>query len=149
MALKEYIPKRETIEFPGGSFEVRGISLPDVSLLIDVHEHVISDIAEKVRNRAELIGSDNPVLVQEAMTDLISEMIREAPSLVGNLIAICAEEEDAYSQAMKLPITVQLDALTKIANLTFTDMASIKKLVADVMRLVRRIVPTANARRKK
>lgn len=149
MALKEYAPKREIVNFPGGSFEVRGISLPDVSLLIDVHEHVISIIAEKARNRAELIGSDDPIMVQEAMTDLISEMIREAPSLIGYVIAICADEEDSYNQALKLPVTVQIDALTKIANLTFTDMASIKKLAADVMRLVRRIVPPASPRRKK
>lgn len=148
MPLADYTPKKEVVPIPGNSgFEVRGISLPDVQLLIDLHEYIISNIVEKVRNRQELIGSDDPVIVNEAMADLMSELIRESPLLVGHIISICSDEPDTYQQAMTLPITVQLDALTKIASLTFTDLASVKKLAADVMSLIRGIVPTATARR--
>src|SRR5687767_13231259 len=109
MPLSSYTPKKVTVEFPGGSFEVRAISLPDVALLIDVHEHTISMIAEKVRNRQALLGGDDESLVQETIADLISEMIRESPVLMGNLLTICADEREAFEQAMSLPITVQLD----------------------------------------
>lgn len=151
MPLAEYKPKKEVVTIPGTdtTFEVRGISLPDVSLLIDVHEGIISEIAEKVRNRQELIGSNDEALVNEATIDLMSELIRESPLLVGHIISVCADERDAYDQAMSLPITVQLDAMTKIASLTFTDLASVKKLAADVMSLIRGIVPTVNPRRTK
>lgn len=148
MPLADYTPKKEAVAIPGNEgFEVRGISLPDVQLLIDAHEYLISSIVEKVRNRQELIGSDDPVMVNEAMTDLMSELIRESPLLVGNIISICSDEPNTFDQAMKLPITVQLDAMTKIAKLTFTDLASVKKLAADVMNLIRGIVPPASPRR--
>lgn len=148
MPLAEYAPKKEPVAIPGNSgFEVRGISLPDVSLLIDLHEHLISNIAEKVRNRKDLIGNDNEALANEAVIDLMSELIRESPLLVGHIISICSDEPDTYDQAMSLPITVQIDAMTKIAGLTFTDMASVKKLAADVMNMIRGIIPTASPRR--
>jgi len=148
MPLAEYTPKKEDVTIPGNSgFQVRGISLPDVSLLIDLHEYLISGIAEKVRNRKDLINGDDPVMVNEAMADLMSELIRESPLLVGHIISICSDEPDTYNQAMSLPITVQIDALTKIAGLTFTDLASVKKLAADVMNMVRGIIPIASPRR--
>lgn len=148
MPLAEYTPKKEDVTIPGNSgFQVRGISLPDVSLLIDLHEYLISGIAEKVRNRKDLIAGEDDALANEAMTDLMSELIRESPLLVGHIISICSDEPDTYNQAMSLPITVQIDALTKIAGLTFTDMASVKKLAADVMNMVRGIIPIASPRR--
>lgn len=149
MPLREYTPKTETINFPGGSFNVRAISLSDLSVLVDVHEFAISLIAEKIQNRREMLGSEDEAMVREAVVDLATELIRETPILVGNLIAICADERDAMEQASKLSITVQIEAVTKIAGLTFTDLASIKKLAADVMQLVRGMIPTVKARRLK
>ena len=149
MPLMNYVPKTETINLPGGeSFNVRAISLSDVSILVDVHEFSITLIADKIRSRQEMFSGDEE-MVHTATVDIITELVREAPVLVGNLIAICADERNAMEQAAKLPITVQIEAMTKIAGLTFTDLASIKKLSADVMRLVRGIVPTAKARRPK
>lgn len=149
MPLREYIPKTETVSFPGGSFNVRAISLPDVAIIVDVHEYAISLIADKIRNRKEMFESGDEAMVHEAVVELASELVREAPVLVANLIAICADERDSMEQASKLPITVQIEAMMKIVGLTFTDLAAIKKLAADVMKLVRGMIPTATARRKK
>jgi hypothetical protein len=149
MPLSAYRSKRETVDFPGGSFEVRGISLPDVALLISLHEYAINQIVEIVQSKAEMFGSENETMVREAVTELVSSLIRESPILVANLIAICADEEDQMDAAGKLPITVQIDALTKISSLSFKDMASLKKLADDVMKLIRGMVPTANPRRQK
>lgn len=143
MPLQEYKPKLETITFDGGEFTVRGISLPDVALLIDMHEGTISTIVELAQSRAEMFNSGDDGLVREAMTDLISSLIRESSILMSNLIAILADEPGTLDQASKLPITVQLEALTRIAELTFRDPASVKKLAADVMRLIRGMVPIA------
>lgn len=150
MPLSEYTVPKEVVPFPGGSFEVRAISLPDVAILIDVHEYAITLIVDKIQNRKELlqkgIDEQNDDAVQTVVIDLMSELVREAPILIANLIAICADERDSLDNASKLPITSQIDALTKIAKLTFTDLASVKKLAADVMALVRGILPTVNAR---
>ena len=153
MPLSEYQVPKEVVPFPGGSFEVRAVSLPDVAILIDVHEYAITLIVDKIQNRKELlqqgIDEGNDDAVQTVVIDLMSELVREAPVLIANLIAICADEREHLDAASKLPITSQIDALTKIAKLTFTDLASVKKLAADVMGLVRGILPTVNSRPSK
>lgn len=149
MPIAEYKVQRSVVKFPGGEFEVRGISLPDVALIINLHESSISMIVDLVYQKKESFASMDEGVVQEAITDLISSLIRESPILIATIIAVCADEESQMSMAQRLPITVQLDALTKISELTFTDMASVKKLAADVMRLIRGIIPSATARSAK
>ena len=146
MPLSEYKVETEVVPFPGGSFNVRAISLPDVAVLIDAHEYAITSIFEKVQNRREVFESADEDGMATVIADLLTELVRESPILISNLICICADEGDQMEAASKLPITVQLEALTKIAKLTFTDLASIKKLAADVMAMVRGILPTANVR---
>ena len=152
MPLAAYKSKRERVTFGGGKdefFDVRGISLPDVAMIIELHAGAVSSIVEMAQGQAEAFNSQNPQEVSDAITNLIVSITRESPILVANLIAICADEEDAMTVALTLPVTVQLDAMTKIAALTFRDLASVKKLAADVMRLIRGIVPSANPRRMK
>jgi hypothetical protein len=150
MPLSEYKVPKEVVVFPGGTFEIRAISLPDVAALIDVHEYAITMIVDKVQNRKELlqkgIDEGNDEAVQTVVVDLMTELVREAPILVANLIALCADEPNQMENASKLPITAQIEALSKIAKLTFTDLASVKKLAADVMSIVRGILPTVSAR---
>lgn len=146
MPLSDYNPRVEAVLFPGGSFEVRAISLGDLSLVIEVHETAINNIVSKVRSRQEIFNSGDDEVISEAIADILTDIIRESPALAANLIAVSTDEMNVYAAASRLPITVQLDALTKIAGLTFTDMASVKKLAADVMRLIRGMLPTATAR---
>lgn len=143
--LEFFEPQTEFVEFHGGRFKVRAISLPDVAILVDVHEYAINIIVEKVRKQKELIEAEGDEdVIRELFVSLITELIRESPMLVANLIAICADARHAVDKAEKLPINLQLDALTKIAKLTFTDIASIKKLWTDVMTMVQGILPALN-----
>jgi hypothetical protein len=151
MPISEFTPVVEVVPFPGGTFAVRAISLPDVAILIDAHEMAITSIFEKVQNRKQIIddhGEDEAVL-QRIVADMLTELIRESPILIANLIAVCADEPDQMERASRLPVTVQFEALTKIAKLTFTDLASVKKLAADVTAMIRGILPTANTRTAK
>jgi len=146
MPISDFVPAVEVVPFPGGTFTVRAISLPDVAILIDAHEYTITSLVEKVQNRRDVIsqyGEDEEAF-QKVIADLLTELIRESPIVVANLIAICADEPDQMDRASKLPITVQLEALTQIAKLTFTDLASVKKLVADVIAMVRGMLPALN-----
>jgi hypothetical protein len=124
--------------------ELRALSLPDASILVDSHEHAITAIAMKIQNRRDLFerpGQD-PEALNEIMADLAMELIRESPLLVGNLIALCSDEPAQLTAAIELPITVQIEAISVIAELTFKDIASVKKLIAGVTRMIRGFFPT-------
>ena len=144
MPLSNFKDGKEEVRFGKGEdeyFEVRAISLPDVAMLISVHDDAISLIVMMVRENKHAFEIDDTTQIDEAVSGLIGKLIIESPLLVANMIAICADEPSMMSTASRLPITVQLDAVSKIAKLTFTDLASVKKLVADVMSIVKGILP--------
>lgn len=148
MPLSNFVDGKEEVRFGKGEddfFDVRAISLPDVAMLISVHDDAISLIVSMVRENKNAFEMDDVTQIGDATALLIGNLIRESPLLVANLIAICADEPSMMSTASRLPITVQLDAVSKIAKLTFTDLASVKKLMADVMNIVRGILPPATS----
>lgn len=140
MSLADYKPRKREIRFDGGSFEIRAFSLTDVAIVIDSHQWAIEQIYVKLRARA-----DQKLDLDEATaTELLMELVRESPTLAGNIIALAADEPgpEIMRIAATLPMTVQIEALTAIGQLTFTDMAAVKKFGADVMTLIGGILPT-------
>ncbi len=69
--------------------------------------------------------------------------MKVAPGLVAMIIALGADEPDAQAEAMTLPFSVQMDALTKIARLTFTQAGGPKKFLESVAALMRGVTETA------
>lgn len=136
MPLADYQHKRRTIKYDGGEFDVRGVSLPDLAGLVDRNQAAIDHVAAVVRAQDELNFSDN-----QAVTEIVLDAIRESPYLVADLISSCAEEPEAYQVAFTLPLTVQVEALQAIADLTFTDAAALKNLVAAVKKLLQGMIP--------
>lgn len=136
MALADNDPPKRKVLFPGGEFEVRAITLPDVAIIVDSHRFVIDRIVTQLRARGEL-NLENP----ETLVDTLMEVIRESPILVANIISTCADEQDQMGAAMRLPLPVVVEALQTIGSLTFKDLAAVKKFVADVMKLIRGILP--------
>ena len=134
--LKDYIAAKRTIAFEGGSFEVRGVSLPDVSAIITGHREAVDRIATIIRMRDQL-NLDDLTAVIEIMVDII----KESPYLAADLICSCADEPDAYASAFRLPLTVQIEALRTIGELTFADAVALKKLVADARVLMAGMLP--------
>lgn len=144
MPLSDFQANTEKVVFGSGEkdyFEVRAISLPDVAMLIDVHEDVISLIVTMVRENKDAFENSRDLEINDAVSRLLGDLIRESPLLVANLIAICADEPTMMTNASRLPVSVQIDAVSRIAKLTFTDLASVKKLIADVMSIIRGILP--------
>ena len=129
--LKDCVIARRKITFEGGEFEVRGVSLPDISAAIIEHREAVDRVADILRSQAELNVSDFGSVVE-----ILIDVIRESPYLAAFLICSCADEPDAYSDAFHLPLTVQVDALRAIGELTFSDAEALKKLIADVKRLL-------------
>lgn len=146
MPLSEYKDTREEVQFTGGSLSVRAVGLPDLALLIGIHEDIISNVVDMVRNNQQAFANGDSSAIEQAMVALITDLARESPMLVANIIAICADEPDQIANASRLPLVVQMDALAKIAKLTFTDMAAVKKLAADVMSIVNGLLPLETTR---
>lgn len=135
MPLASYIAPKKKIEFDGGDIDIRAISLNDVAIILDSHQYAIDRIASMIREKG--IGD------QQVIVDLIVEVIRESPLLATNIIALCADEVEFQEAAMRLPLPVQVEILQAIGDITFKDEAAVKKFGADVMRLIRGIIPTA------
>jgi len=136
MPLADFVPVKRTVAFPGGEFEVRALNLLDISMLIDNHRYTVDQIAAQVRSSREMAFPDDDII-----REVVIEVIRESPLLVANVICLCCDERDEQETVLKLPATIQLEALLAIADLTFKDTAAIKKLSADVMKLIHGILP--------
>lgn len=133
MALSDHITQKRKILFPGGEFEVRAITLPDVAVIVESHREAIDRIVGQMRVR-DLNDS-------EAITETLMEVVAESPILAANIIAICSDEPDQMGAAMNLPLPVTVEALQAIGDLTFTDLAAVKKFGANVTRLIRGMLP--------
>ena len=134
--LKDYIATKRTIAFEGGNFEVRGVSLPDVAAAITGHREAVDKIATVIRLQDQL-NLDDLTAVIEIMIDVI----KESPYLAADIICSCADEPDAYASAFRLPLTVQIEALRTIGELTFADAIALKKLIADARILLTGMLP--------
>ncbi len=126
MALLDYKAPRATIALPGGSsFDVRGFTFNDLSLLVAEHRQEFMAAGEIIAKNADNMGS------------LAAVLCETTPALVASAIALAADEPDAAATVRTLPMPVQLDALLEIGRLTFTDEASVPKFLAGLTALVR------------
>lgn len=131
MSLAEYTPKRRKVLFDGGEFEVRAVSLSDVAGLISRHQDAVDRVAAILRAQEQFDFTD-----AQMTGEILLNVARESPYLVADLISSCADEPEAYEGAFRLPLTVQVDALQKIGEITFADMAALKKFAAGMKNLL-------------
>jgi hypothetical protein len=52
---------------------------------------------------------------------VIMDLVRRAPGLVANVVAIAVGEDNAAELAQRLPASVQIQVLQKVGELTFDD----------------------------
>jgi hypothetical protein len=137
MALADYQPQRQTIPFKGGSFEVKGLSLDDVAVLM---KHHLTDLDELFELYAKNV---NPEMAVAVTAQYAVSLVREAPGLVAQIIALAAEEPDMVPMARKLSMPIQVEALKTIATLTFDDAGGAKKFYESLIGLVAGLRPPA------
>lgn len=137
MALSDYVPARSVVSFKGGEFSVRGLALDDIAVLMRNH---LSDINALV----DVFGKD---VTDEAAIGAVAQhaiaLIREAPGLVANLIALASDEPDSVDHARRLLMPVQVRAIEEIAKLTFEEAGGPKKFFESLMVLLRGMRPAA------
>lgn len=135
MGIDDYVIERVTITGKGGSFDVRGLSVGDVQVLMGEHLKdldAILDIYSK---------SVNPNLLVAETAQFAVSLIREAPGLVANAIALAADDPTKSEKTAKFPIPVQVKALKEIVRLTFEEAGGTKNFFESLKELMVRVRP--------
>lgn len=128
MGLKHITFPEATIEFPGGNFAVRGLSLDDIAFLVQRH-------GAKLQEMFTSFTKGSGELSTEAVASFALPLVQAAPEIAAELIACASGAPEDADIAARLPLPVQLDALEKLVDLTFAAEGGPKKLMETVIRM--------------
>jgi hypothetical protein len=118
-----------TVETPGGNFAVRGLSLSDCMVLAAEHGPALVKVFESAKAEVETLDD-------KGLATIAKSLLSSAPLACAHMIALAAQtagEEPAIEEAASLPVPFQIDALVKVAKLTFVSEAVAKNLVETVV----------------
>lgn len=140
MALSDFTPVRQTVQFEGGEVDVRGLALDDVALLMKQHlpdiDTLVDVFVQQTRKTdEEAMDLDN--IIHHAIGAL-----RTAPGLVAHTIALASDEPDHVDIARSLPLPVQIQLVREIVELTFREAGGPKNFLASLSHLIRGLTPT-------
>lgn len=131
MSLSNYQAPKLVVSFKGGQFEVRGITLDDLAILLKNHLNDIENLVDMFQKEP-----DHEAAVASLLKHSIT-LIREAPGLVANLIALASDEPDAVDNARSLSMPIQVKAIQSIAQLSFEEAGGPKKFVESLWMLLK------------
>ncbi|MGW8177524.1 MAG: phage pre-tape measure protein [bacterium] len=115
MSLKDIVHSSTRVEFPGGDFEVFGLTLEDISSLIADHQEAM----------IELFGGKEPKW---------AEVLTKFPDFAAAMIALAANEPEEQDSVRRLPVGVQLVALEAVWKETAIDMDTVGKLLSNIIK---------------
>lgn len=132
VALRASLIAREQVKVPGGEgFAVAGLSLPAI---IDLCRRQFDDMRTLFDTLIASVGGNETLSLDNANA-ISGNLLELAPRVAGEIIAVAAGFEPAAGEVFTdLPVSVQLDALQKIADLTFTEEMPPKKVLETVVR---------------
>jgi hypothetical protein len=142
-----------SVETPGGSFSVRGLSLDDIIIIVRRHAVVLDGLFSRLRMSAE------SSLSLDDTGALVVLLVKEAPEAASEIIVLAARDapdpdegdlsidEDELRIARSLPFPAQIDALEKIGKATFATEGSLKKVVETAVRVARSVTQAISALR--
>lgn len=116
MSLRDLVNRKTRIEHGEHGFEVRGLSLEDVVLLMENHKEALVEIF------VAKDGTDFELLLQKF------------PNFISAAIAYAADEHDLEEMVRKLPIGIQLRAIQEVWELSSLDVETVGKLANSVLR---------------
>lgn len=133
MSLREYVVGTRTVTLQGDQkMSIRALGFDDIQNLL-INKQGLIDTALKLFGESGF-NADNadPQEVREFGASLLATL----PDLVGELIAIAADEPDLGPKAKRLPAPAQLEALMSIYELTFTEPDSVKNFFGRLASLM-------------
>lgn len=126
MGLKHIKLPEACIEFPGGDFAVRGLCLDDISYLVQRHGESLQVLF------SDFVANSGEITV-EGVAQFALPLLKSAPDIAAELIACASGDKDDAAIAAGLPFPTQLEALQKLAELTFNVSGGPKKLLETVV----------------
>lgn len=136
MSLANFQPETLTVTYKKSKFEVRGLSIIDLSSILKTHMNDLEALFDMYEQEAQGLNFGNIALAKYA-----TRLIADAPGLVAHIIALACDEPDQVNQAQRLPMVTQIDALKKIGTLTFEEVGGVKKLIEEMAGLVSQLKP--------
>lgn len=134
-----HIPSQVVCSGDKKVMEVRGLSFIDISTLINYHK---SDLTNLIRlwNDFDKESNDD---IQETISQFTFSLLTEAPGIIANLIATCADSRDNVERIARLPISIQLSAVDAIVHLTSDDFGGMKAMLGKIAEYVVANAPNA------
>ena len=129
MGLKHIKLPEAQVKFPGGDIAVRGLSLDDLSFIVQRHGAKLNVLFKSFTEGGEL--------TVEGVANFALPLLNAAPEIAAELIACASGDPEDAHIAADLPFPVQLEALEKLAELTFNVSGGPKKLVETVLRMAK------------
>lgn len=136
MTLAAFQPETLLVKTKKVSFEVRGLSIMDISSLLRVHMNDLEALFTMYEQEAAGMSFGNVALARYA-----TRLISDAPGLVAHIIALACDEPEQVNNASRLPMIAQIEALKKIGTLTFEEVGGVKKLIEQMAELVSQVRP--------
>ena len=123
MSLRDYVVATRTIPLHGDNkLSIRALGFDDIQHLL-INRQGLVDTALKLFGDT---GFNPDNADDEQVRFFAGKLLATLPDLVGELIAIAADEPDLGPKAKRLPAPVQLEALMGVYQLTFTEPDSVK-----------------------
>jgi len=124
MGLRDY--SAPTREVAGAAFTVHGLSLDDLSTIVDARRSEV-ELALASFTEARRRG--------DTSSAAFVTLLRELPDLAALVIAHGCGEPDVWRQAKLLPFPVAIAALETVLDLTFAGSGGPKKLLESLRTL--------------
>ena len=119
----------------GTSVSLRGLGLDDVAILMNLY---LRDIDALFRLYDNEVDEASRVA---AMAQFAIVLCREAPALVGHMIALSCDEPDQVERARKLSLPAQVEILKALFTLTFEEAGGARKFFESLGMLLRTLAP--------
>lgn len=129
MSLSNLIIRSDSVDYNNTTITLYGLNANDLAgLIIRCMPSLeqLFDMAEAsgVKSAKDISKVDPAVFAKK--------MLVEMPDFVANVIAYAAHEPDSVDTARQLDAGTQMKAMTKIAKLTFEDVAGFREFVGNV-----------------
>jgi hypothetical protein len=124
MSLRDLVDRKTTIsdEKTGIEFEVRGLSLQDIVLLLENHKDALVRVFA-----ADDDGTD------------FQQLIQEFPGFIAAAIAYSADEYELEETVVKMPVGLQLKAIQEVWELSSLDVETVGKLAESLLASVSKL----------
>ena len=146
MLLKDFVIPRSKITLPGKAvdgekpfFEVRGITLDDMTFLVNQHLGPITRALKLYQeSREDILASGN-------LQGFVLTLARDFPDLAAEVISAASDSLDDSTRkiAKQLPISVQVRALIEIVRLSLEDAGGLGNLLAEMRARIESVVADA------